>query len=210
MEEGEEPVTDPMERLTDRPKNSMPTAWEMVAELFRALRGRDLTARPQSGEALWLEMLEDVSSLRAILAELDAERERADVADRALDDYVAATPARHACGQTRKGRIRQAACGAGAASDEARGRAMSEQTPGPWLLDVGDDGSQMILAPDAGDMVAMIPQEFLNRANACLIAAAPDLLNFVEMVSVDEWIGRPPDFRKIARALIARVKGLEG
>jgi hypothetical protein len=85
---------------------------------------------------------------------------------------------------------------------------MSEHTPGPWEIrgDVIEAGGEIVCDP------------FDNRANARLIAAAPDLLEalkaimkaeiaYTGAVEVAFEFAGPPDLVKHSRAAIAKAEG---
>lgn len=88
-------------------------------------------------------------------------------------------------------------------------------TPGPWYADgdhvVKHDYAQdIICVPPRGDAYRRPYEE--ARANACLIAAAPDLLaalaRLVDFVSaLDEFPEEIEDAHEQARAAIAKAKG---
>ena len=50
-----------------------------------------------------------------------------------------------------------------------------KHTPGPWYESITGKGQGLIIAEDTGENIAVS----YNRINAKLIAAAPDLLDFV-------------------------------
>jgi len=92
-------------------------------------------------------------------------------------------------------------------------------TPGPWAMDAGTDGA-VVYDPSAGT-IAQIPIDLrANRANARLIAAAPDLLEALEffereMVKAQgfpEIAGRSGLSASLinARAALAKARGNQG
>lgn len=95
----------------------------------------------------------------------------------------------------------------------------SKHTPGPWTLDgpVGfadPDRGAMVYAPHGnGHLVATIEYQYAesNRANARLIAAAPDLLAVCKWIlEPDDPIGSNAEFKHLATekacAAIAKVE----
>ena len=105
---------------------------------------------------------------------------------------------------------------------------MSQHTPGPWTVEVWDysyanpprkelnvrDGSMLLatVAWDEGKENPYTVQTDTANANARLIAAAPQLLAFVE--TVDVRLASPEltpelvaSMRALAGALLAQVKG---
>ena len=89
---------------------------------------------------------------------------------------------------------------------------MAKHTPGPWHVGMkpgpivyGEDGAQV-----APLHVPMVPKEE-NRANARLIAAAPELLealeNLLEHVENRDALGAYWADPMAARAAIAKAKG---
>lgn len=86
---------------------------------------------------------------------------------------------------------------------------MSKHTPGPWFYDVHPDKSQAIFWDSRGYTVFHLSHTFPNdvRANARLIAAAPDLLAALkDAVEIAESQGH---IVKTARAAIAKATGGE-
>lgn len=55
----------------------------------------------------------------------------------------------------------------------------SKHTPGPWIMDTGDDGA-VVYDPNAGTIANIPPDLRAWEANARLMAAAPDLLEALE------------------------------
>jgi hypothetical protein len=107
----------------------------------------------------------------------------------------------------------------------------SKHTPGPWYFNVGgwcvDQGG--IWTSDQDDIAYLnyevcgpdddgFADPFAATANAHLIAAAPDLLEALELVVMEEdwydasrdgmdWKGPPPVWLRRVRAAIAKAKG---
>ena len=87
---------------------------------------------------------------------------------------------------------------------------MSKHTPGPWkIVDawnyymVEGQNDEEIIWQDGPYQTPVI-----NKANACLIAAAPDLLEALEAIVGDSSIQRvSDDLHAKARAAIAKAKG---
>jgi hypothetical protein len=90
---------------------------------------------------------------------------------------------------------------------------MSEHTPGPWH--VGESGVTVFSNDDIRICSAGChPQAEINAANARLIAAAPDLLealeiakNTVECASIDIQTGDELPWYRAAKKAIAKAKG---
>jgi hypothetical protein len=102
---------------------------------------------------------------------------------------------------------------------------MSKHTPGPWVLIQGDRTTkEMVITTESRieapavsiceldtDFIGVIGEE--QEANACLISAAPDLLEALEMIvaeadSYTERTGKPVyNWLDTARAAIAKAKG---
>lgn len=87
---------------------------------------------------------------------------------------------------------------------------MSKHTPGPWkIVDawnyymVEGQNDEEIIWQDGPYQTPTI-----NKANACLIAAAPDLLEALEAIVGDSSIQRVSDeLHAKARAAIAKAQG---
>ncbi|MDP9317267.1 MAG: hypothetical protein M3R24_41500 [Chloroflexota bacterium] len=70
---------------------------------------------------------------------------------------------------------------------------MAEHTPGPWEEDITEDGLLRVIAPNAGDrhhetvciIEDMETSTEQDHWNACLIAAAPELLAACEALVAD-------------------------
>ena len=94
---------------------------------------------------------------------------------------------------------------------------MATHTPGPWRV-ITEDGSLGSVEDSAGDPVAQAQirgttKDFRHderRANAALIAAAPDLLFALRGIVVDlparrDWLD--PAIESAAKAAIAKAEG---
>jgi len=87
---------------------------------------------------------------------------------------------------------------------------MNTFTPGPWKVLAGT-----IIETDDHDekWIATVPEIpfYETRANARLIAAAPELLESCEKLlgAIECWIANPEDVVANARAAIAKAKGEE-
>lgn len=68
---------------------------------------------------------------------------------------------------------------------------MTEHTPGPWELQLANSGARIVVG-ELGNYTVICHGLGGNRANARLIAAAPDLLAALEEVT-------SPDFQKAYR-----------
>lgn len=78
-----------------------------------------------------------------------------------------------------------------------------EHTPGSWVTEATHDGSHQYYAILAGDDVAWAQIATVNNeVDACLMAAAPDLLDAVKELSSPEVVGT------INRDRNARIAGL--
>lgn len=86
---------------------------------------------------------------------------------------------------------------------------MNNRTPGPWeTLTFSQHELQTDFAMvKVGKRVHMIGYSDEDKANACLIAAAPDLLDVAEMVLALATIDTPIELIKAATAAIAKAKG---
>lgn len=82
---------------------------------------------------------------------------------------------------------------------------MDKHTPGPWWLDIGKTDA----AIHAGGTIAMISDIMTGwRANAHLIAAAPDLLAALEWaVETADTEQYEADWYAAARAAIRKARG---
>lgn len=77
---------------------------------------------------------------------------------------------------------------------------VSEHTPGPWTAECMDADTDCWQVPEP--LVSCGSDgDYLNEANARLIAAAPDLLEVVEYVA--KW--GPTPFARKARLVLERV-----
>lgn len=100
---------------------------------------------------------------------------------------------------------------------------MSKRTPGPWVtfnyggntgdgefegLGVCQQGKSVaVMMGDPNGYVCDCPPSKYQEANARLIAAAPDLLEALEVIAADSrWISGEPTLLQ-ARAAIAKAKG---
>lgn len=89
-----------------------------------------------------------------------------------------------------------------------RRRSVSSHTPGPWTrggCDAANPSHVFVSAKDGAVGIYDAAHTSETMANACLIAAAPCLLEFVEFVANDE--DAPVDLAIAARQLVARVRG---
>jgi hypothetical protein len=79
----------------------------------------------------------------------------------------------------------------------------TQQTPAPWRI--GDAG-MTVFGPPNGNPSPETVAATRNRANARLIAAAPDLLHALQLI--DSNAAENPDWiRRVARAAIAKAGG---
>jgi hypothetical protein len=92
---------------------------------------------------------------------------------------------------------------------------MTAHTPGPWNIqhDFNVFGGRRLVASAGGHSSNQHPLavDAENRANASLIAAAPDLLKAVRHLFACDMAGSSVDFRcdgcEAARAAIAKAEG---
>lgn len=80
----------------------------------------------------------------------------------------------------------------------------SQHTPGPWRI--GDAGFTVFGPPKPSALPETIAP-VKNRANARLIAAAPDLLAALEALAALPNKHRPEEMWEAARAAIAKARG---
>jgi hypothetical protein len=80
-------------------------------------------------------------------------------------------------------------------------------TPAPWLIDDTSD-SEITITAENGDTIAIIPDEdfAIDNANAKLIAAAPDLLQVLQMMAEKDFEFSDYECR-LARMAIAKALG---
>lgn len=105
-------------------------------------------------------------------------------------------------------------------NDTAERKTMQGHTPGPWTVDrafvTSEDTAQLIATIDSGYFLHRVPEgdypieftEGQQRANARLIAAAPDLLIAAQNIywKLSE-AGRWNDDMALLRAAIAKARG---
>lgn len=89
---------------------------------------------------------------------------------------------------------------------------MSEEkhTPGPWRVGKGGPNMCPTVGTEKGLMVAMVAygDSHPTQANARLIAAAPDLLEALENLTIAIGMGWDLDgVLEVSRAAIAKAKG---
>lgn len=114
---------------------------------------------------------------------------------------------------------------------------MSEHTPGPWAIEEDhDDIADTVMIHGAADAPGLVPvalvytanafpcvdenreaMEVMCKADACLIAAAPDLLEALTRVADALWDTRDESYsyidtmnRQMIVAAIAKAKGEQG
>lgn len=87
-------------------------------------------------------------------------------------------------------------------------------TPGPWVIDPGH--SVVAVQTASGENIAATTsdnywQEFTEEtlANARLIAAAPELLEFAESVATFDARNNMTHLKEMARELVARATGAQ-
>lgn len=76
-------------------------------------------------------------------------------------------------------------------------------TPGPWVIG-GNEGSKLSVNADPY-FVALVDEGYSQEANARLIAAAPELLEALQIICFFEDISSAQ--REIAEAAIAKALG---
>jgi hypothetical protein len=93
---------------------------------------------------------------------------------------------------------------------------MSKHTPGPWSYWSGYNPFDKIesqVTAEGGDIVIASYNSLIDQgeANACLMAAAPDLLEALEGVerlcSQSGYVGVNGQYLKVVRAAIAKARG---
>ena len=85
----------------------------------------------------------------------------------------------------------------------AQDSAGSVHTPGPWRE--GIEGNWRVYGPDGkGEHSGLVAHAFKSRANARLIAAAPELL-----AALKRYVDHFGDPLKVARPAIAKAEGRE-
>jgi hypothetical protein len=89
---------------------------------------------------------------------------------------------------------------------------VSKPTPGPWSIEdafdiIAADGYNLVSVADASIDEGGRPSE--DKANARLIAAAPEMLEALEFVETMLILkdAKAPDTLKVVRAAIAKAKG---
>lgn len=99
------------------------------------------------------------------------------------------------------------------------GNAMSKHTPGPWRFVRGYDNSDAVITGEGYGLecVALVKSTSCPQSDGCLIAAAPELLEALEVILDEDmediivaYLGGfvlPDDLRQQARAAIAKAKG---
>jgi len=82
-----------------------------------------------------------------------------------------------------------------------------KHTPGPWRE--GEEGNMRVYGPDGmGEHSGLIAHVFKSRANAHLIAAAPDLLAAVN--AAFDFLGGVDDAADVRDQLLAAILRAEG
>ena len=86
---------------------------------------------------------------------------------------------------------------------------MSKHTPGPWVASRGGFLCQIAINSESDTLAVVYGENGENKANASLIAAAPDLLEAIEdlMEAVKDHYEAGGYEWKQARAAIAKAKG---
>ncbi len=89
----------------------------------------------------------------------------------------------------------------------------SNHTPGPWRA--GQDGNMRVYGPDnSQEHSGLIASVYKGRANARLIAAAPELLEALEAVAAwmpGDWdLAMTPPLNAIARQIRAAIDKAKG
>jgi hypothetical protein len=89
----------------------------------------------------------------------------------------------------------------------------NKYTPGPWHWDYGDEFAFEILDPRNGIIAGIIYDISIDQtkaellANACLIAAAPDLLEACQyLLSTEDNTGCSEDLTVVASDAIEKIK----
>jgi hypothetical protein len=95
---------------------------------------------------------------------------------------------------------------------------MTQHTPGPWETSVLSNGKEwQVCQHGGGDMIADLSQADNQKANAALIAAAPELLHALSRILAAHDSGNNgavmgeaslcPMFATMARHVITKAKG---
>lgn len=92
---------------------------------------------------------------------------------------------------------------------------MSGHTPGPWFVGGETDHGEFLICSDARPTICAVDpgaREWCTHANARLIAAAPDLLDALQLILPDalaSHVGGPDTEARInaARAAITKATG---
>ena len=95
----------------------------------------------------------------------------------------------------------------------------SKHTPGPWIAfsDEIDDHTNIVSIADRTRLVLVLPRRLKSEPDVRLIAAAPDLLEALELIlelrgkELGEWMLTPnakyPTLKCYAEAALARARG---
>ena len=92
-------------------------------------------------------------------------------------------------------------------------QSMRNHTPGPWFAVQNSAGMWDVNVKDSdyGQTVSSCgPNRYIDgdaKSNACLIAAAPELLEALEYIATDPDYTNPEAMVRIAREAIAKARG---
>lgn len=98
-------------------------------------------------------------------------------------------------------------------TEQPRQRSSVQHTPGPWTVDSQRPDLSRELCVWAGDVIVAEATQDHNtpeqaQANACLIAAAPDLLATLRHIEAEAGISLDYDtIAEVAQAAIAKAEG---
>ena len=88
---------------------------------------------------------------------------------------------------------------------------MSGHTPGPWSLNVDGCGDVFVSGSNSGYVVTIgaVDEDEYGRADACLIAAAPDLYAALDYAvkHIEIELGYDHDAAVNGRAILAKARG---
>lgn len=85
---------------------------------------------------------------------------------------------------------------------------IGQHTPAPWTTSYDGHGGMTVLGSD-GQQVGFVSNNRWQKANAALIAAAPDMLEALKRITERiEWLGaRGTPLHRMAQAAIAKAEG---
>ena len=87
---------------------------------------------------------------------------------------------------------------------------MSKHTPGPWFVQKSDYPGGLLIKPIPGQVIAQCDEGLDMKANARLIAAAPDLLDGLKAILESLRHGRSVETIHEARRIEALIEQATG